>query len=156
MKKKVILFVMVVLLAITVPAYAASKEPGGDRIDVRTQTPTTFTSGEPFHVSHGWGGMALRDIQPGQTDFRLWVDGEFVDQDFVYRDVSTEGDEPILTLVWVHNFPEGLGDGDHTFEGRWYLPCSAALEGGWIAGPCEKPNKPAEVHYSSLVVTFSP
>lgn len=155
MKKKVLLVVIVVLLVLAVPVSAKQQERVGDPINVLFQFPGTFAAGEPFHIAHGFGGLQLRGLQPGKVSFELYVDEVFVDQDYVDRNVYKVDGEPLVDMVFVHNFPDGM-QGEVTFEGFWYLPCTYAVDVGFYFGTCDKPNDSVEVLQQSHTVTFTP
>lgn len=154
MKRVRALILVLAILLIAVPVSAAKPERIGGRINILSAEPDQYPAGEPFHIAHGWSEQPLKDAPPGQYDFQLFVDGEFVDQDYVEREVTITEDGPVMRIVWVHNDPDGLDAGDHTFEGYWYLPCNYAVEVGLWGAACEKPNKPVDVLYLTHTVFF--
>jgi hypothetical protein len=130
------------LLVFTLPAAAVPRARTGERINVLLGTPTTFPANQPFHVAHGWI-LLPRDNENspqtiGEYAFRLEVDGQTVEPDFVDRWV-----EPATTLrsQWVHNFPDGLSAGTHTFSGYFTGPCEGLVNAGYNPGPCPKQNE---------------
>lgn len=154
MKRVRVLILVLTILLIAVPVSAAKPERIGERINILIGDPVEYPAGEPFHIAHGWGEQPLKDAPPGQYDFELFVDGEFVDQDYVEREVTKTDDGPVMQIVWVHNHPEGLDAGNHTFVGHWYLPCGYAVDNGFPVEPCDKVNKPVEVLQLSHTVIF--
>src|SRR5918994_4760376 len=92
---------------------AQSKERVGERINVHLGSPAQFPAGDPFHIAHGWGGIAtgLSDYEAvGKWTFVLEVDGVLRQPDFVDRTVTPgSGGAPDLHgVAVVHNFPDGL------------------------------------------------
>lgn len=154
MKRLYLLLIVLCALLVAVPASAAKPEMLGEQINIFTHTPDEYPAGEPFHIVHGWEGLPLGEIQPGKFDFKLYVDGEFVNEDFVEREVSQSDEGPLLLMLWVHNFPGGLETGSHTFDGYWYSSCGYAVEMGYIDGPCEKVNKTILVKFDTHTVLF--
>lgn len=155
MKKVHILILVLAIFLMAVPASAAKPERMGEQIRVLFPNLDEYPAGVPFHITHGWLNLSLKDIQPGQLDFELYVDGEFVDQDFMERNVTQTNDGPVLTASWVHNFPDGLEAGTYIFEGHWYLPCGYAVDSGLWLEACEKENKPVDVFQASHSVLLS-
>jgi hypothetical protein len=153
MKKNIFVLMLIATLVMAAPAAAKMKEPVGARIDVLFGTPTTFSAGEPFHISHGFWHDP-REVSAGRFDFELEVDGVFRDEDFVERrsDPSMDPDL-ILWRLWVHNFPQGM-TGTHTFTGHWYAPCRYAVDYYGYPGPCPTPNAKVEILTASLAVMF--
>lgn len=131
------------LLIFTIPAAAVPEARTGQRINVLLGTPTTFPANQPFHVAHGWISSLPREHEDshfqaiGKFAFRLEVDGQTVEPDFVDRWVS----EDILHRQWVHNFPNGLSAGTHTFSGYFTGPCEGLVSVGYNPGPCPKQNE---------------
>lgn len=134
------------LLVFAFPAAAVPKVPIGPRIDVFLGTPTTFPANQPFHVRHSWFSMLPPTDEPGlnhfqaigKYGFRLELDGETVEPDYIHRFVS---DVDVLTQTWVHNFPNGLSAGTHTFRGFFTGPCQRLVDVGYIPGPCAQQNE---------------
>jgi hypothetical protein len=136
---------------------AQSKERVGERINVHLGSPAQFPAGDPFHIAHGWGGIAtgLSDYEAvGKWTFVLEVDGVLRQPDFVDRTVTPgSGGAPDLHgVAVVHNFPDGLA-GTHTFVGRWIGPCQSLLESGMVAA-CEHATRVVEAFTRTLTVNF--
>jgi hypothetical protein len=148
------LVVLIALLVMVFPASAKKKIFAGDRINVFTGIPTTYSADVPFHIKHGWfltpGGGSL-----GKYSFELEVDGVYVDWD--WRENSPSGGQPnIITRRWVFNFPDGLEAGEYEFIGHWYGPCQDAVESGYYPCPCDHPNDIVEWYTNTLYMTFTP
>ena len=149
MKKLTIVISLILALMIVNPVLASKAVPTGDRI-------TVYSSGEypadtAFHISHGW------QVEPeelrGGFDFKLEVDGKFVEETFVDRYTTTFDDNTVfISLVWVFNFPDGM-KGEHTFAGHWFMPCQSALDAGLVT-ECQKPNASVEVMSSAATIAF--
>jgi hypothetical protein len=154
MKKVRILIVVLAILLIAIPVSAAKLERVGERINIFSAEPDEYEAREPFHIVHGWGQQPLKDAPPGQFDVELFVDGEFVDEDYVEREVTKTLEGPELRIVWVHNFLDGKEVGDHDFEVHWYLPCGYAVDSGLWGGDCETPNVPVDVYQATHTVLF--
>lgn len=147
-----------VAATLTSVAPASAPEPVGDRINVSAGVPTTHTSGEPFHVRHGWGiGATSPPNQAGLFGFELDVDGIPRAPDAVLRSTdlapATAFDHPLLSRTWIFNFPAGM-TGTHTFIGRWIAPCELAVEELGYPDPCRTPNERVVAIERSLTVTF--
>ena len=158
-------FLLVLLAAATAalstaaaaPSAAPHNQLAGERINVLLGSPTHFPAGEPFHVAHGWGGIASGSSDydaVGKYTFVLEVDGVVRKPDFMDRSVApSSGSSPDLHGVGVvHNFPDGL-TGTHTFVGRWYGPCQALVDKGLIA-PCANATEVVEGMVRTLTVRF--
>lgn len=152
MKKRVLILILAALLLVTVPAAASAKEPIGDRISVYVDGSFDYFAGTPFHIRHGWADV-VSSAPPGTFDFELYVDGVFVDEDFVIRTFDTTTNPVFYNFTWVHNFPSGM-TGTHTFNGYWYGPCNYLVELGLYPGPCPQPNARVLAHSTTVVVTF--
>jgi len=134
------------MLVFAISAAAVPKEPIGPRIDVFLGTPTTFPANQPFHVRHGWllplpplDEPQLNHFQAvGKNGFRLELDGQTVEPDFIDRYVS---DDDVLRQTWVHNFPNGLSAGTHTFRGYFTAACEGLVTAGYLPGPCTQQNE---------------
>jgi hypothetical protein len=147
------------LLVFAIPAAAVPRARIGQRINVLLGTPTTFPANQPFHVAHGWIGFLHEPQQDhfqaiGKFAFRLELDGQAVEPDFVDRWVS----EDTLHSSWVHNFPTGLSAGPHTFNGYFTGPCKVLVSVGYNPGPCPKQNEVilAGGAPATLTVEFTP
>jgi len=152
MKKTLIFFLLILsLLAVTTPATAAQKVRVGERIIIIFGDSVTFTAGTPFHIAHGWIGFS-DDQAIGVSDFKLQVDGVFIKEDFVERSVIS-GNPDQHNIIWVFNFPTGM-TGEHTFIGHWFGPCQELVDGGYLSGPCQKPNEKLEAFSRTVIVTF--
>jgi hypothetical protein len=156
--------IIVAVLVLVVAAPVSAREGGqgavGERINILFQDPTTFDANTPFHVFHGFAVEPSADLSPvGRYTFRLEVDG--VDQgkgQLVNEALPSEA----ISRRWLFNFQDGLPAGDHLLEGRWYEPCSLAVDLGEYPGPCATPNEPVEIDLfglygilTTLTVTFS-
>ena len=150
------LLAAIALLAIAVPAAAKTKEPIGERISLYWGE-VTFSAGQPFNIRHGHAIGQERDFPPsaiGRYDFRLELDGVPHAEDCVDRAVSHSQDEPPgFTILWVHNFPDGM-TGTHTFTGRWFAPCQSAVATGSYPGPCAFPAEQVLIGTQTLIVHF--
>jgi hypothetical protein len=149
---------LAVASVLTSAAPASVPEPVGERIDVLAGTPTTFPTGQPFHVRHGWGvGVTPPPDLAGRFWFELDVDGTSRPPDAVERSTDpapeTGLDAPVLNRWWLFNFAAGL-TGTHTFTGRWLAPCRIAVADLGHAGPCANPAERVVVHERSLAVNF--
>lgn len=160
------LLVVGLLFAMTVPAAAKGKTPVGDPVSIKAGTPGSIPAGQPFHIKHGWSLILPDDGPPGRHDFRLEVDGTDVEEDFVLRTVSfapppynatlmrspeaSHGENPQgqrgVTWSWVHNFPDGMPEGNVTFTGHWFAPCQDS---------CDRRNEMVEVFTLSHTVNFT-
>jgi hypothetical protein len=155
MKTRFSILVLVAILVLAVPAAAKGHEPVGLPIDLLAGSPTVFPAGQPFHISHGWA-LDPKLVHPiGLFDFELEVIGVPRDEDFVLRSFDRSDPDP-LRLLWVHNFPDGKLAGTYTFTGRWFAPCEAAVDLGYLPGACLKRNAKIEAFTNSLTVTFTP
>ena len=156
MKRSVVILLVLILFVGVIPVAAANIVRVGDEINIFYQTPTEFPEGEPFHIDHGWRFRFTVDsmMGVGLYNFELDVDGNPVDEDFLEHAV-VKGDPNYLDLGWIYNFPDGM-TGTHAFTGHWFLPCMAAVEYGYIEGPCAKPNETIEFLTRTLSVTFIP
>ena len=154
MKKQRLLIVilnLVLVFALVSPAVASEMHtPVGENIPQR-QGYRVFPSNEPFNIQNGWI-QTSEDGAIGNFDFRLEVDGVFVDN--FYRDFSAvSGDPDTLYRIWVYNFPEGM-TGTHTFTRHWYAPCQYAVDYLEYTGSCRTPNQKVETNIKILVVEF--
>jgi hypothetical protein len=139
------LVTLAALLIFAIPAAAVPEARIGPRINVLLGTPTTFPADQAFHIAHGWTRPLDKPDEPqleqpapvGRYSFRLEVDGQADETDFFDRWV----DDDALNSTWVHNFPNGLSAGTHTFSGYWSGPCAGLVVDGYVPGPCEKQNE---------------
>lgn len=157
MKKIVAFLLILTLLTMANPVFAASKEPAGDRIDLRTGYPITFPANTPFHIKHGWVSLIPNPQNDpiGIYDFELEVDGVWLEEDFVMRLVDFKNPDYPRQIQWVYNFASGM-TGTHTFTGHWYGPCRPLIDQGWYSGPCSTPNARVEAITQTLTITFVP
>ncbi|MEN8240833.1 MAG: hypothetical protein ABFS17_02840 [Chloroflexota bacterium] len=154
MKRKILFLVVIALLVVVMPVSAKPKAPVGDRLFVWPGAQTTFPAGEGFHIKHGWLLIIPDEAPVGAWSFALEIDGVFVDNDYVSRQVV--GHKPLLIeKYYVHNFSEGM-TGTHTFTGHWYATCQALVHGGFLPGPCADRNEVVEYHVHSVTVDFLP
>jgi hypothetical protein len=155
MKKQSLLvtvLVLVALLAMTTPVFAAEKGPTGEKIRLYFGD-TVLPAGAPFYIEHGWV-QTSEDGAIGVFDFKLEVDGVLLQEDFkMFSAVS--GDPDVLWRLWRYNFPDGM-TGMHTFTGHWIAPCQYAVDWLEYPGPCVTPNAKVETSSRSVTVTFVP
>ncbi len=147
------IFLIVTLLAITIPAAADRQTPVGDQIRVRNAS-IEFSADTPFNIRHGWMQPDTDDAI-GIFDFTLDVDGAAQPETFKWF-YPESGDPEILYRIWVFNFPEGMAPGTHTFTGHWFAPCQYAVDNLSYPGPCELPNAKVETSTRTLTITFVP
>jgi len=146
------------VLLVSFPAAASKAEPTGARISLFSGN-QTFPANQPFHISHGWAIVPdFSDYDAiGKYDFTLAVDGTAVDADFVDKFFVLD---PVfgqrLARFPVFNFPTGM-TGSHTFTGRWFGPCQAVVDGGFVPGPCDKPTAVVSAFGPlTIQLTFAP
>ena len=149
--------VAALVAAAAAPSAAPHKQRVGQRINVLLGSPAQFPAGEPFHVAHGWGGIASGSSDydaVGKYTFVLEIDGVVRKADFVDRSVtpSSGGSADLHGLGVVHNFPDGLA-GTHTFVGRWYGPCQSLVDSG-LQATCANPTEVVEGLVRTLTVRF--
>ena len=84
--------------------------------------------------------------------FELYVDGVWIEPTFTFTQPCAPGLPGVDTRFWAFNLPEGLDEGDHRFDGLWYLPC--ALMEGDLVEECDNPNTPVVGLESRLTVHF--
>jgi hypothetical protein len=156
MKKQSLLvtvLVLVALLATVTPVAADARGPVGEKISLYYGGSLEFPAGAPFYIQHGWVQPSTDDAI-GVFDFKLDVDGVFVQEDF--KKFSAEsGDPDLLVRFWVYNFPAGM-TGTHTFTGHWLAPCQYAVDELGYPGPCATPNAKVETGARTVTVTFVP
>lgn len=155
MKKQSLLvtvLVLVALLATVTPVAADARAPVGDKINLFLGD-TVFPAGAPFYIQHGWVQPSTDDAI-GVFDFKLDIDGVFVQEDFKKFSVVS-GDPDLLVRLWLYNFPEGM-TGTHTFTGHWIAPCQYAVDQLGYPGPCATPNAKVETNSRTVTVTFVP
>lgn len=157
MKKLVLVLILVLVLVVVLPVSAARPVPVGDRINVLAGTPLDYPADTAFHIKHGWmfgPGDEVTGYPLGKFDFQLEVDGVMQEDDFLLRE-NDRSTRPISrTLLWVHNFPDGM-TGTHTFTGTWLAPCRYAVDQGWFTDPCARPNAMVEFATIDHTVTFT-
>jgi hypothetical protein len=152
MKKNILILLIIAVLVLVSPVLAKGKVPMGDRINVLTGTPTSFSANSPFHINHGWVLSVPDDGPIGSYYFTLDVDGVMVAAD--YRTRGIESTHPTnVKLLWWYNFPSGMG-GTHTFTGHWYGHCQTAVDNGSYPGPCPSRDARVELKTHSVTVTF--
>jgi hypothetical protein len=146
------LLALVATAVVALPAGAGQKERIGERINLVAGTPATFPANQPFHIAHGWLQIPDRSDYNavGKTDFTLEVDGPLVDADFIERASEDER----LRRTWVHNFPEGLPAGTHTFTARWLGTCQSLVDSNVYFGTCTKPTERVATAASPLTRTI--
>jgi hypothetical protein len=125
----------------------------GDPISVLGHWPDEYPAWVPFHITHGfllepWVGI------PGRTDFRLYVNGVFRDEDFVSREARPGEASEFLVKVWVHNFPNGM-TGTVEFTGHWFTSCRWAIDSGYDV-TCRTPQELVEIFTETHTVMFTP
>jgi hypothetical protein len=153
MKKTIVFLVLIALLAAAVPVLAEGQEVVGERINLMVTGNQRYPANQPFHIKHGFGFSPSLDksIEAlGQFEFKLEVDGQPVQPDFVDRfaygnspDVDPE-DEHWIMWGTVYNFPEGM-TGTHIFTAHWIWPCFA------VYGEEACPDKMAPIDFSNEV-----
>lgn len=156
MKKRflfVTILMLVALLATVTPVAADARGPVGDRINLFLGPSQEFPAGEPFYIQHGWIQPSTDDAI-GVFDFKLDVDGVFVQEDFK-KFSAVSGDPDMLYRLWLYNFPQGM-TGTHAFTGHWLAPCQYAVDELGYAGPCATPNAKVETGARTVIVTFVP
>jgi hypothetical protein len=160
MKKITVFLTLLALLMAAIPLAAQAVERVGEPINLLIGEPTGLAAGEAFHIAHGW---STEDTEPacppppapiGSFDFHLEVDGVLREADGIEQTVGGSDGCLEFTLVWVHNFPDGLAAGTHTFTGRWFAPCQFAVDRGLYPGPCPSPVTKVEVETIDLTVNF--
>jgi len=158
MKKLVLVLILVLVLVVVLPVSAARPVPVGDPINVLVGTPLDYPADTAFHIKHGWmfgPGDEVTGYPLGKFDFQLEVDDVMQEDDFLLRE-NDRSTRPISrTLLWVHNFPDGMTAGAYTFTGTWLAPCRYAVDQGWYPGPCAQPNAMVVYDTKTLTVTFT-
>lgn len=164
MKRIVIILAMVMLIGmLATPVFAGGPVRIGEQLRVQPVV-IDFPANQPFHIAHGWlsGTPGVEKCVPdpsttpnpiGLAEFRLEVDGVYVDESFVDREAQPCGGPAIHSWAWVFNFPEGMS-GTHTFTGHWIVACREAIENGY-EGVCETPNAMVELITRTLTVNFT-
>jgi hypothetical protein len=147
------LLIIGTILSVSVPASAGRPEPIGEKISLWSDESISFPAGEPFHISHGHILDPTDGYPIGTYSFEVEVDGRPAVADFVLTEYLPASDYPLYRL-WVYNFPDGMS-GTHTFTGRWFAPCEAAVNEGRCEGPCPNPSAPVETRSSFVVVDFT-
>ena len=149
MKKLTIVISLILALMIVSPVLASKPVPTGDQITVYDSV--QFPANTAFYISHGWQ-LAPEDLRSGY-DFKLEVDGEFMEETFVDRYPTIFDENTVfISTMWVFNFPDGM-EGEHLFAGHWFIPCQAALDSGYVT-ECRKPNASVEVMSSAATINF--
>ncbi|HSG26514.1 MAG TPA: hypothetical protein VLA32_10390 [Anaerolineales bacterium] len=155
MKKKRLILLAIVLIAITMIA-ASPNVRIGEKLNLPIgYSELSFPAGEPFHLSGGitWLPAKYTDAQfLGNMRVRVEVDGEEVKHDYVeFAPFKYEG-EVYFDKFFVFNFPEGL-EGEHTVQMFYANKCMILVYWGLVT-ECEKPEKSIEVLLRDAVVTF--
>ena len=149
MKKLTIVISLILALMIVSPVLASKPVSTGDQITVYDSV--QFPANTAFYISHGLQ-LAPEELRSGY-DFKLQVDGEFVDETFVDRYTTIFDDNTVfISTMWVFNFPDGM-EGTHEFSGHWFMPCQTALDAGFVT-ECRKLNTSIEVMSSTATIIF--
>jgi hypothetical protein len=135
-----------------------------------------FTSGEPFHVRHGFinnGDEPLGDgfdvviyvlpmDEPGEFGGESIGDAFRYTSDYVVRGTSEQcgptyrSQEGPVTCEWfVHEFNDGLPEGRHALWAVWEAPCSAWVDYGFTDS-CADPNEVMSLFSSGFDSPFGP
>ena len=153
MKKFALLICAIMLLLSVNPVAAANQppQPVGDQINL-LDGDQTYPADTAFFIAHYFvlGTGVVPNL--GRFDFKLEIDGQLVNEDFVHHAVMT-GDVNTLIIAWLFNFPDGM-QGEHTFEGHWIVPCAFALQEG-LTTACSNPGAPFQYMYAEAVVDFT-
>jgi len=147
----VLLMAFVLLVAVPV-ATTADEHEEEFRINLLAGDPTEAPANTPFFILHGWGPPPAMTNAIGQMGFGLDIDG--VDQGKGKFLNGGAGGSGTLVRLWSFEYADGLPEGTYVFTGTWTLPCSEAVEGEFIPGPCDLPNEPVAALVLSLTVTF--
>ena len=151
--KKFTFIICAILLLMSVNPVAAANQPPelvGERIDLLAGD-QTYPADTPFYIAHYFALWPGIDPNLGRFDFKLVIDGQLVNEDFVNHFVQ-KGDPNTLVTAWLFVFPDGM-QGTHTFEGYWIIPCSMALLQG-LTTTCSSPGAPFLYMYAEAEVTF--
>jgi hypothetical protein len=155
MKKTIVFLVLIALLASAVPVLAEGQEVVGERINLMVTGNQRYPANQPFHIKHGIIFTPSLDKYKyaealGQWDFKLDVDGQPVQPDYVDHfaygnspDVDPE-EQHWVGFLTVYNFPEGM-TGTHIFTAHWIWPCFA------VYGEEACPDKMAPIDFSNEV-----
>jgi hypothetical protein len=127
MKKKILIVLLIPFFVLAIPAAAKTKEPVGQWISLGPASPTEFDANTAFHIIGGVYLWLPDDVPIGLYEFKLELDGVYLEEDFVDRFVD-DHDPTTLGRIWVFNFPEGLPSGTYTFTGHFIVPCEEAVE----------------------------
>jgi hypothetical protein len=161
MKKLLVLFLILAVLAATTPAAAKQQELVGDRIPLFFVDPDqTFPADTPFHIRHGVGFTVPvgGDARGRSYEFKLDVDGVPQQADAVLIETYPYDSGSFQSWQWLYNFPNGM-TGAHTFTGHLLGPCADLVSGGNYSGSCgSNPMATVEADISpqSVTVTFVP
>ena len=154
MKKFTVLIIAIMLLMSVNPVAAANQppQPVGDQINL-LDGDQTYPADTAFFIAHYFslGTGVVPNL--GRFDFKLEIDGELVNEDYVSHIVMRGEDYNTIIIAWLFNFPDGM-QGVHTFEGHWICPCSFALLWG-ITDTCSNPTAPFNYLYAEAEVTFT-
>lgn len=156
MKKTIILICAMLILMSVNPVQAKSHETTGEKIDINYDGTFTYPAETAFYISHGWWLAPKYEIKypTGGYEFRLDIDGEYIEEDYIDRTKVIDEELGFLILtVWVFNFPDGM-TGSHTFGGHWFMPCERALIDG-IVTECQTLSAPIECLTYHVEITFA-
>jgi hypothetical protein len=153
MKKFALLICAIMLLMSVNPVVAANQppQPVGDQINL-LDGDQAYPADTAFFIAHYFslGTGVVPNL--GRFDFKLEIDGQLVNEDFVHHVVMRGEDYNTIIIAWLFNFPDGM-QGEHTFEGHWIVPCSVALQEG-LTTTCSNPGAPFQYLYAEANVTF--
>jgi hypothetical protein len=156
LRKRTLVFVVLAMLVMAVPAVAKMKEPVGERIEINPYSDVTeieFPAGQPFHVKHGHRLDPGADSPIGRFGYELEIDGVLQEADFVIRSVDHSWDPWFLERSWVFNYPDGM-EGSHAFTGHSIMPCQWAVDHNYYFGSCSSSNARVRTMTKSLTVHF--
>jgi len=135
MRRLLVLLAVVALfvMGLAMPAIADRPSQTGDKISVYDeQGPNSYPESEypantAFHVEHGFGFGDDDPYSPHRAYyFKLLLNGELLEPDFVNRGYDVENDW--VCWLWVYNFADGLDAGEYELEGIWYARCKDVRE----------------------------
>lgn len=162
--KKLLPLILALIFVITIitPVAADKPLPTGEQISLFSDVEfITYPANTPFHIKHGFLAGPRGDeecqkpptYQWGVSDFQLEMDGKYLSHELVEQlTVPCKG--PVIHgRWWVYNFPNGL-TGIHQFTGHWILGCKAAIESGYIPGPCDGMGEEVEILNKTLTIEF--
>lgn len=154
MKKIIVFLTFAVLFTLTIPALAANQTPTGEWIWLGPDGATLhFDEYEAFHIRHGWYARLIPGEEKPDMDkfakagFALELDGAFLEEDYVDREIRFEEGETLFYEYTYFNFPDGM-TGTHTFTGHWHIACK------YIQDECENPNEILDYMTRTVTIIF--